>query len=695
LFSINGQSVYDGTNLYADASGRLHAAMTTYNGAHGFFAGEAVDEDWTIMQVSTRHAQYRYDNQHRQMAMATDGSPRLLFWEYNRLVYGTPRSGGWDLTPVPATATPSQYATLAVDKSDRPHLLYAQYTPTRIVYATLNGSDWSTQVVDSTASGVIEFELAVTSTGAPVAATRLGAGPILVRIKNGAAWSTLRSVVGNSAHIVCDAEDRLHLVLRTGLLGSDLRYLRFTLGGATEVDKYFPSAAGDPQIALDSNQQAHIVMPDRVIHTVDDSTEILPFTQEGLNAVFIGDTPFFIGHSTGFPNLYTLRAHLEAVEVAPNVTGRPAAGLTWSWPSLNASLLRRGHRLRRLSDGTDLSGLIPPERSSWTVTGLPPNSPQQVRLTTIYPGLAAPAPASAVVYTAAARPDQLSLSRPSNNGLVLTWSLNGNPAGTRYRARLTAPDGSVIQQETLNPTTAFTLLDPSLSYGLTLEAMNEDDWTTPVSSLTAMSVDNGTHWRYAFDEGMTVDARVGGQTPVTLTVVPVTSFPEAASRPDGLTPRGRGFRLLTPQSLPAGAYFTITLTFASGHRDAIDDTDVLARYDADQGVWSALPPISGPLSGASTQSGIFQVMGRGGAAADPRNDRAFPNPFRPEVHGFLSLPGGGDVIIRNVSGRRVRSLSSEAGVARWDGKDDAGEIVSSGVYVGASGQRTWKIIVER
>ena len=64
-----------------------------------------------------------------------------------------------------------------------------------------------------------------------------------------------------------------------------------------------------------------------------------------------------------------------------------------------------------------------------------------------------------------------------------------------------------------------------------------------------------------------------------------------------------------------------------------------------------------------------------------------PNPFNPATTISFSLPKDGlaEISIYDAAGRRVRSLASrefESGIheLRWNGKDDAGRAVASGVY---------------
>ena len=65
----------------------------------------------------------------------------------------------------------------------------------------------------------------------------------------------------------------------------------------------------------------------------------------------------------------------------------------------------------------------------------------------------------------------------------------------------------------------------------------------------------------------------------------------------------------------------------------------------------------------------------------------YPNPFNIETHIAYSLPKSGNVRLNifNIRGQRVRSLVQEYQrvgfhTARWDGRDDLGAVMGSGVY---------------
>ncbi|MBM4117098.1 T9SS type A sorting domain-containing protein [bacterium] len=86
-------------------------------------------------------------------------------------------------------------------------------------------------------------------------------------------------------------------------------------------------------------------------------------------------------------------------------------------------------------------------------------------------------------------------------------------------------------------------------------------------------------------------------------------------------------------------------------------------------------------------SGDLTAAGEGPAPARSALLAALPNPFNPktEIRYALAAAGEARLAVYDVAGRCVVTLASghqEAGQhsARWDGRDAAGQPVSSGVY---------------
>jgi hypothetical protein len=100
--------------------------------------------------------------------------------------------------------------------------------------------------------------------------------------------------------------------------------------------------------------------------------------------------------------------------------------------------------------------------------------------------------------------------------------------------------------------------------------------------------------------------------------------------------------------------------------------------EGDWGYWSANLPVV-----VETSTTVNPSTGSVSFSLSP----AVPNPFGSATEIRFALPAAGEhaLTVYDVAGRRVRGLSSgrrEAGlhVVRWDGRNDAGQPVPSGVY---------------
>lgn len=66
--------------------------------------------------------------------------------------------------------------------------------------------------------------------------------------------------------------------------------------------------------------------------------------------------------------------------------------------------------------------------------------------------------------------------------------------------------------------------------------------------------------------------------------------------------------------------------------------------------------------------------------------RVFPNPWRSDRDGATSitfdrLPSDSTVRVFTTSGREIKTLDAASGTATWDGTNDSGERVASGIYL--------------
>ena len=130
------------------------------------------------------------------------------------------------------------------------------------------------------------------------------------------------------------------------------------------------------------------------------------------------------------------------------------------------------------------------------------------------------------------------------------------------------------------------------------------------------------------------------------------------------------------QTIPMTSHWTTGLVFNAGEEITLTVLNILdqRRWDA---TWSGYLVDTSPAA-----------VGEESAPALPaRLGQNAPNPFNPTTEIKYSLPSSGDAKLRvlDPQGRVVRTLVNgrkEAGdyVAIWDGRNDSGESLASGVY---------------
>lgn len=165
---------------------------------------------------------------------------------------------------------------------------------------------------------------------------------------------------------------------------------------------------------------------------------------------------------------------------------------------------------------------------------------------------------------------------------------------------------------------------------------------------------------------------------------------------------------VTPAAQPArGVTLSIpyTLTAVSGMNE---DQLAIARYDETSGKWiplqSTVNKVAHTVTAVTDHFSVFQIM-----QVQPSSSVSAvtmgPNPYRPSSNPgqtvtFRNLPSGATVKIFTYSGELLRELQANAsGIAAWDGKNEGGKPVASGIYLAliktSSDKKIFKIMVER
>ncbi|MBK8575433.1 MAG: fibronectin type III domain-containing protein [Elusimicrobia bacterium] len=114
----------------------------------------------------------------------------------------------------------------------------------------------------------------------------------------------------------------------------------------------------------------------------------------------------------------------------PNLTNRSTTEIVWSWADNNSK--ESGFRVLRAEDLIPLSPDLLANVTTWTQSGLTPNTSSQVMVQAFNASGVANSPLSTTVYSLTLPPGNPSVVSSSGTSVQMSWSGNGNPAGTEY-----------------------------------------------------------------------------------------------------------------------------------------------------------------------------------------------------------------------------------------------------------------------
>ncbi|TBR22747.1 hypothetical protein EPO15_07240 [bacterium] len=174
---------------------------------------------------------------------------------------------------------------------------------------------------------------------------------------------------------------------------------------------------------------------------------------------------------------------------APGQPGTPVgaalgvASVSWTW---GAAADASGYSVFVASDLVAAASTT--ASASYLELGLSPNVPAGLVVAGVNPSGQGALSAAATVYTLAMPPASLALTAVSSSAAGLSWSANGNPAGTLYELQL-SPDGSAYTTFSTYAVAAATpALSASTTYFFRVRALNGDlvatDFAPAVSTRT-------------------------------------------------------------------------------------------------------------------------------------------------------------------------------------------------------------------
>jgi hypothetical protein len=152
---------------------------------------------------------------------------------------------------------------------------------------------------------------------------------------------------------------------------------------------------------------------------------------------------------------------------------------------------------------------------------------------------------------------------------------------------------------------------------------------------------------------------------------------------------------------------TLTINYRDADIEGLDEAKLsLARYDTEHNRWITIPSViyasQNKIVGTVKHLSKFALV-QLSPVSDLSAVKVFPNPFNP-TNGILTidnLTADADIKIFNVVGELIGSVSytTANGRTTWDGKNDNGITIASGVYMAliknSTGKKIIKIAVEK
>ncbi len=171
-----------------------------------------------------------------------------------------------------------------------------------------------------------------------------------------------------------------------------------------------------------------------------------------------------------------------------------------------------------------------------------------------------------------------------------------------------------------------------------------------------------------------------------LFIEPELNPPPPSSKAAKLIPTGFATKIwIYPEVLYTGKIF-VKIPFKNISQSILDKL-VVARYDERTKLWTPLTSYreNNRIIGETYHFSIFQIMQITESEA-LKEPKIYPNPWKPNtILGnlkFSNIPARTEIYIYTLTGELVKKLiANDSGFIEWDGKNEKGRSVSSGVYI--------------
>ncbi len=385
-----------------------------------------------------------------------------------------------------------------------------------------------------------------------------------------------------------------------------------------------------------------------------------------------------------------------------------SASIRWNWT--DNAYNEANYVVRWSSNSSAMSPNLAANTTFYTQTGLTPNSPQQVFSQAFNAAASANSANTALTYTLA-NPPTGSAVLPSSASVQMSWTSNGNPAGTIYRAEIAPLGGSFVEFFSGTNLSAIAVSLSTGTYEFRVRAENGDGETTLYDTVVGTDVVFPNIFILCDAGGVFI---FGG---VEVTV------------PPNVAPCGTQLTINLPGTLPAPLSPLGTLNGLGVSSDIESNNPIcglrlkvhyqaadlqgadasrlfIARFDEARDLWIPLPSVVDTLLEAVTTEdfcpSLVQLV-MTVPSATVSTAKIYPNPARRSRGdtriNFTDLPVDAEIRVYTLSAEKVKELRTDSGGnAVWDLTNESGQAVASGTFIGvmkgAGGKEGLKLVVQ-
>lgn len=403
------------------------------------------------------------------------------------------------------------------------------------------------------------------------------------------------------------------------------------------------------------------------------------------------------------------------------VSLRKSSSLEWKWTDNSSNEL--GFIIRDANDHSNLSGVLPPNTTYWVQRDLRPYQDYWAYVEA-FNDLGISSSTKNYAITLPNPPSPLTFDLVASTYVAISWGRNGNPSSLRYRFIASKEENFRTLERNISRIEGTSLVLSGLSaqttyyFGIGVD-FPESELTFSRPIVTPVSGKSFTLFEGLSDQDIIFKGAAGeirarllkGTFPssVLVTLKEEKDLPALHLSGQRVLPIGQGFRLSIEQPWAPSHPITLLIPYAKEDVIHVDESSLsIARFDLDLGKWVILPTAvdknTRQLTAKTDQLGVFQIVSFV-ISASVSEATVFPNPWHPGRVGHDSvtitpLPLNATLKIYTLRGELVRELKTDTnGVASWNGLNQEGEGVASGVFVvrieGDGGDKILKVAVQR